>query len=230
MKAENLFIMDMEKENFGEKPAESSDNQFNNNKSTTLKEEQNNVSEDKEKEILEDAERENYAEQSEELTEDGPHSSESEAPGDETDALKAEVEEAKDKYLRLYSEFENFRRRTAKERLELVKTANEDLVVSLLPVLDDFGRATKSTGQEDLETVKEGVQLIFNKFSKALEQKGLKGMGDLKGKDFDAELHEAITQIPAPEESLKGKIVDVIENGYYLNDKVIRYAKVVIGA
>lgn len=150
---------------------------------------------------------------------------------DELAALKAELEEAKDKYIRLYSEFENFRRRNAKERMDLIKTANEDLVSALLPVLDDFERAAQAMeSQEDLKSMKEGIELIYNKLNKSLEQKGLKPMGDLKGEVFDADLHEAITHTPAPEESLKGKIVDVIENGYYLNEKVIRYAKVVIGA
>lgn len=149
---------------------------------------------------------------------------------DEATALKAELEETKDKYIRLYSEFENFRRRNAKERLELIKTANEELVTALLPVLDDFERATQAMSSQDVKAVQEGIELIFNKLNKSLEQKGLKPMGDLKGKEFDADLHEAITHTPAPEESLKGKIVDVIENGYYLNDKVVRYAKVVIGA
>lgn len=177
---------------------------------------------DKESTVLNEAE-ENVA------SVEGEDTNQEQAEVDEAIALKAELEESKDKYLRLYSEFENFRRRNAKERLELIKTANEELVTALLPVLDDFERATKAMG-EDVKAVKEGVELIYNKLNKSLEQKGLKPMGDLIGKEFDADLHEAITHTPAPEESLKGKIVDVIENGYYLNDKVIRYAKVIIGA
>lgn len=217
----------MEKEKFDERSVENKDERFN-NESTTLKEEQENVAESKEKDILEDSSEENYAEQAEDLKEEEQTTEE---PQDEVAQLKGEIEEAKDKYLRLYSEFENYRRRTAKERLELIKTANEDLVIALLPVLDDFNRATQAMGdQEDTKSIKEGIQLIYSKFSKALENKGLKPMGDLKGEAFDAEVHDAITQIPAPEEKLKGKIVDVIENGYYLNEKVIRYAKVVIGA
>lgn len=147
------------------------------------------------------------------------------------DELKQELAEAKDKYLRLYSEFENFRRRTAKEKLELVGTANEGLMHSLLPILDDFERADKSY-KEDMQVtaMKEGIDLIYSKFKNALEQKGIKKIEVEKGSDFDTELHEAITQIPAPEEELKGKIVDVIENGYLLSDKVIRFAKVVTGA
>lgn len=154
--------------------------------------------------------------------------------GEELEKLRNELNESKDKYLRLYSEFENFRRRTAKERLDLIKTAHEDLVVSLLPVLDDFERAQKSFAvnkeNEDIKSTIEGFQLIHNKFNKLMEQKGLKPMPDKPGIDFDPEIHEAITKIPAPEEKLKGKVVDVVEKGYYLNDKVIRFAKVVIGS
>lgn len=147
------------------------------------------------------------------------------------DQLRAELDESKDKHLRLYSEFENFRRRTAKEKLELVGTANERLLESLLPVLDDFERADKSFDEKmDIKTMKEGIDLIFNKFKNALDQKGVKKMDVDKGSDFDPEFHEAITQIPAPEKSLKGKVVDVIENGYLLSDKVIRFAKVVTGS
>jgi molecular chaperone GrpE len=136
--------------------------------------------------------------------------------------------EAKDKYLRLYSEFENFRRRTSKEKLEMIQVANEQLVVSLLPVMDDFERAEKAfQGTESKEL--EGFMLIYNKFKKTLEQNGVKPMDIKPGADFDADVHEAITQVPAPEEKLKGKIVDVVERGYVLNDKVIRYAKVVVG-
>ncbi|MDQ3395258.1 MAG: nucleotide exchange factor GrpE [Bacteroidota bacterium] len=152
----------------------------------------------------------------------------------EVKKIKGELDESKDKYIRLYSEFENFRRRTAKERLELVKTANEDLVVALLPVLDDFERAKKSFGNNkekgDIKATIEGFQLIQNKFYKIMEQKGLKPMPDNPGIDFDPEVHEAITKIPAPDDKLKGKVVDVVEKGYLLNDKVIRFAKVVIGS
>lgn len=145
--------------------------------------------------------------------------------------LQAEVAEAKDKYLRLYSEFENFRRRNAKERLELVKTASSDLIEQLLPVLDDFERAREANqSQEDPEAIKEGFDLIHNKLFKSLEAKGLKVMDTAKGTDFDTEMHEAVTQFPVEEEPLKGKIIDTAEKGYYLGEKVIRFAKVVIGA
>lgn len=147
------------------------------------------------------------------------------------DKLKAEVKEAQDKYLRLYSEFENFRRRTSKEKLELISNANENLLQALLPVVDDFERAEKSMTEEaDVKSVKEGVDLVFTKLKGILEAKGVKEVEAVAGGDFDLERHEAITQIPAPTDDLKGKIVDVVEKGYQLNDKVIRFAKVVTGA
>jgi len=140
-----------------------------------------------------------------------------------------DLSDAKDKYLRLYSEFENFRRRTAKEKLELIQTASEKLVVSLLPILDDFERAEKAfQGTESKEL--EGFLLIYNKYKKVLDQAGVKPMDLKAGSDFNADLQEAITQIPAPDEKLKGKVVDVVEKGYLLNEKVIRFAKVVIGS
>lgn len=144
--------------------------------------------------------------------------------------LEGQVAEAKDKYLRLYSEFENFRRRTSKEKLDLISTANKDLMSDLLPVLDDFARAM-SAAKDDKEgkNFKEGVELIQNKLSKVLSNKGLKKMEVKKGDKFDDEKHEAITQIPA-EKKLEGKIVDVIEAGYYLGETVVRFAKVVVGA
>lgn len=148
---------------------------------------------------------------------------------DETDKLRQELAEAKDKYLRLAAEFENFRRRTAKERIELVQTAGKDVIQSLLEILDDSDRAMKQLEtSEDLATIKEGISLVFNKLHSALQQKGLKVM-DSKGQDFDPDMHEAITEIPAPTPDMAGKIIDVIQPGYYLNDKLIRYAKVVVG-
>lgn len=144
--------------------------------------------------------------------------------------LEIELAESKDKFLRLYSEFENFRRRNAKERLELVKNASEELISDLLPIMDDFERAEKSyEDQAENESLKEGFSLIKNKFEKTLTNKGLKAMDSEPGIEFDPEIHEAITKIPAPDEKLKGKVVDVVEKGYLLNDKVVRFAKVVIG-
>jgi len=146
--------------------------------------------------------------------------------------LKAELSEMKDKFLRLYSEFENYRRRTAREKMELVSTANEDLMIELLPVIDDFERAITAfeSNNGDVDTMKEGVVLIYNKLRNVAEKKGLKNMNIEPGDDFNSELHDAISHIPAPEEKFKGKIIDTVEKGYYLNDKVIRFAKVVTGA
>jgi len=143
--------------------------------------------------------------------------------------LAQQLADTKDKYLRLYADFDNFRRRNAKEKLEMVKTANQDLIVSLLSILDDFERAKKNTAKTpENTTILEGIDLIYNKLFKLLEQKGLKAMQSI-GEAFDADLHEAITQIPAPSEDMKGKIVDEVEKGYVLDEKVIRFAKVVVG-
>lgn len=148
----------------------------------------------------------------------------------ESAKLAKENQELKDKYVRLYSEFDNFRRRTAKERLELVNSASQDLIQEILPVLDDFERSFKAENNSgDEEQKHAGSKLIYNKLLRMLTSRGLKPMDDLVGKDFDAEYHEAITQIPAPSEELKGKIVDVVEKGYTLAGKVVRFAKVVIG-
>jgi molecular chaperone GrpE len=147
-----------------------------------------------------------------------------------TDKLQGELAEQKEKFIRLYSEFENFRRRTAKEKLELIQTANEQLIKTLLPVIDDFDRAEKSFKDKSDDKELEGFFLIHNKFKKILEQSGVKLMDVKSGSDFNADLHEAITQIPAPDEKLKGKVVEVIESGYLLNEKVIRFAKVVVGS
>ena len=142
---------------------------------------------------------------------------------------KLELAEMKDKYLRLYADFENFRRRTAKERLELIGTANADTMKNILPVVDDFERAIKSfDATTEVKPLKEGVDLIYQKLYKTLESKGLKPMKTV-GLPFDAELHESIAQYPAPSPELKGMVVDEVEKGYFLNDKVIRYAKVVVG-
>jgi len=141
-----------------------------------------------------------------------------------------QIAELNDRFLRLYSEFDNYKRRTAKERLELYKTAGEDIIVSLLPVLDDFDRAMQAAeGSKDNKDVTKGIDLIKNKLMATLVQKGLEPMNSLDT-PFDTDNHEAITKIPAPKKKLKGKVVDVIEKGYLLNGKVIRHAKVVVGS
>jgi molecular chaperone GrpE len=167
-----------------------------------------------------------------------PESPETEAPaaenqGEESisneEKLMRERDEWKDKYMRLYAEFDNFRKRSAKERSEYIMYASADLMKELLPVLDDFERAMAANeSNPDPVLMKEGMMLIHNKFARAMDQKGLKGI-DSTHKPFDVDYHEAITKIPAPTEDLKGKVVDTIEKGYALHDKVIRYAKVVIG-
>lgn len=145
------------------------------------------------------------------------------------EVLQGKLDEINDKYIRLYSEFDNYRKRTQKEKVELHKTAGEDIFKTLLPVLDDFERALNSMQEaKEVSAVKEGVELIFSKLKNNLQQKGLTAM-ESKGETFDADIHEAVTNIPAPDESLKGKVVEELEKGYSLNGKVIRFAKVVVG-
>ena len=153
-----------------------------------------------------------------ELTEEG-----------EEEKLKMELAEAKDKYVRLVAEFDNFRKRNAKERVELIQTAGKDVIQSLLDVLDDSERAQKQLETTtDIAQIKEGITLVFNKLHQVLQHRGLKAM-ESKNQPFDADLHEAITEIPAPSEDMVGKVIDEVQKGYYLNDKLIRHAKVVVG-
>jgi molecular chaperone GrpE len=148
---------------------------------------------------------------------------------EENKNLKEQLSESQDKYLRLSAEFDNYRRRTLKERADLIKSAGEDILVKILPVIDDFERGMLFMEKtEDTNSVKDGINLIFNKFRDFLNQNGIKEIPAMEA-DFDTDLHEAITKIPTPDKKMKGKIVDVVEKGYTLNDKVIRFAKVVIG-
>lgn len=143
--------------------------------------------------------------------------------------LSEELQEQKDKYLRLVAEFDNFKKRNARERIELIQTAGKEVITSLLDVLDDCDRAEKQLqNSDDINQVREGVQLVFNKLRSTLQNKGLKQMESIHT-EFDVEKQEAITEIPAPSEDLKGKVIDEVQKGYYLNDKIIRFAKVVIG-
>ncbi len=152
------------------------------------------------------------------------------------DKLKEELKESQekiaelnDKYLRLYSEFDNYRKRTIKEKADIYKTAGEDVILSIISIIDDFERALKATADtEENRAHREGMELIYNKFKKALEQKGVEEIKAI-GEIFDTDLHEALTKVPAPSEDLKSKVLDVIEKGYTMNDKVIRFAKVVVG-
>jgi len=145
------------------------------------------------------------------------------------DKKQQELNEMRDKYLRLVAEFDNFKKRNAKERIELMQTANKEVINALLPVLDDADRAAKQLEtSQDINIVKDGVTLVFNKLRSTLQSKGLKAMESMHT-EFNADLHEAITEIPAPNEELKGKVMDELEKGYYLNDKLIRHARVVVG-
>lgn len=154
--------------------------------------------------------------------------SQDEAGAVETEEIQDPVQAEREKYLRLYSEFENFRRRTTKERLDWMQTASKELMVQMLPIVDDMERAIKSMQQANNSSAMEGMELIYKKMYSTLEKKGLKPM-NAQGETFDPEVHEAVTQFDAPSEDMKGKVIDVLEKGYFLNDKVIRFAKVVVG-
>lgn len=148
---------------------------------------------------------------------------------DQIEELGEKLQEVNDKYMRLSAEFDNYRKRTLKEKMELTKTAGEKILVNILPVMDNFERAIKSVDQAgDVEAIKEGIMHIYNNFGEFLKQNGISEI-EAANAEFDTDLHEALTKIPAPSEELKGKVVDCIEKGYKLNDKVIRYAKVVVG-
>jgi molecular chaperone GrpE len=148
---------------------------------------------------------------------------------EQLETAEAEIIELKDKHMRLQADFDNYRKRTLKERMELMKTANESFLISILPVIDDFDRALQTLDSvEEGSHAKDGVNLIYNKFQEFLKQNGVKEI-DAQGQNFDTDLHEAIVKIPAPTKSLKGKVVEVVQKGYSLNDKVIRFPKVVIG-
>ncbi len=147
----------------------------------------------------------------------------------EEDRLRADLEKEKDKFLRLFAEFENYKRRTSKERIELFKTANQEVITAMLPVLDDFDRALNEINKAKDKNLLKGVELIHNKFKETLRNKGLEAMDVKQGDSFDPDIHEAITQVPAPSDKLKGKIVDVVERGYKLGEKIVRFPKVVTG-
>ena len=172
---------------------------------------------------------EKLAEMERESAENQGDPSESSESTEKVAELQAVVSELKDKHLRLLAEFDNYKKRTMRERLELLNTASRDVMVSLLPILDDFDRAKKSADDPNNEEVfSEGVTMVYNRLYTILQNMGLKVMTST-GEPFDAELHEAITEIPVPDEKMKGKVVDTIEKGYMLHDKIIRHAKVVVG-
>jgi molecular chaperone GrpE len=169
-------------------------------------------------------------EPSEKLENDSETKHKEEKSIDELSKVSAELGEMKDKYLRLYAEFDNYRKRSIREREDLIKLAAQDTIKNILPTLDDLERAIKHTkpNSENNDSIIEGIQLIHDKLFKTLEQQGLKTM-DSDHQAFDPDLHEALTKVPAPTEEMKGKVIETIEKGYYLKDKIIRYAKVVVG-
>lgn len=175
------------------------------------------------------ADAENMSADQDVITDEGAIEPQKEESPSQEDVYKAQVKEIQEKYIRLMAEFDNFRKRSLKERTDLIKSAGEDILVNILPIMDDFERGlTAMETSQDVEAVKQGVLLIYNKFKDFLAQRGVKEI-DAAKQDFNVDLHEALTKIPAPAEDLKGKVVDVVQKGYCLNDKVIRYAKVVVG-
>jgi len=191
-------------------------------------------------EILNEIEMESRAEASDTIPEDNQTESEEgllskigfskkDKHKKEIKELNDKIHELNDKHLRLYAEFDNFKKRNAKERLELIHTAGQEVITSLLTIMDDFQRALRQMeSAKDVEAIREGVNLIFLKLFTTLEQRGLKAMVSI-GQEFNPGLHEAIAEVPAPSEDLKGKVIDEIEKGYFLNDKIIRFAKVIVG-
>lgn len=184
-----------------------------------------------EEELVENDRVQKETEESSKKVKESPEEREQQEEGtSETDRIKEDLKKEKDRYVRLFAEFENFKRRTAKERIDLFKTAGQEVIMAMLPVLDDFDRALselKKAGQDDHL---EGIELINSKLKETLRKQGLEVMHVKEGDPFDSDLHEAVTQIPAPQKKLKGKVVDVIQKGYTLGDKIIRYPKVVTGA
>ena len=164
-----------------------------------------------------------------EMENENSESVENQVEESEVDILNAELKKERDNFLRLFAEFENYKKRTSKERLELFSTANKELMTVLLPILDDFERGLSEIEKSSDPALLQGMQLIYNKFKNTLTQKGLKEIEVKQGDSFDADIHEAITQIPAPSKKLKGKIIDVIEKGYKLGDTIIRFPKVILG-
>ena len=169
-------------------------------------------------------------EQTDQVVEDNAEETAEEPTLSKEDQLEQDLQNEKDKFLRLFAEFENYKKRTTRERIELFKTASEEVMLAMLPVLDDFERALSHIEEDkEAEELRKGVLLIYQKLLTTLEQKGLSAIDVKQGDTFNADDHEAVTQIPAPHKKLKGKIIDVIEKGYTLGDKVIRFPKVVIG-
>jgi len=183
----------------------------------------------KEKEV-EKEQNENVSKKHDETVSEGSENqSDSSIKEEDGQTSEDKYDDLNNRFLRLYAEFENFRKRTNKERLDIINNANADLLKDMIPVIDDFERAiTNNEGSEDVVAIKEGFSLIYNKYKGILQTKGLKPM-DSKGEVFDPEVHEAVANMPTEDKKLKGKIIDDVEKGYFLNEKVLRYAKVVVG-
>jgi len=224
-----------------EKQQEQEQKQQTNNKQAQNKqaEEEKEQAEQTEKQESSQGEKQEEQKESEQKTEgkedkkskgkkkSGEKDKEKKEKKEKTDAEK--LAELNDKYLRLTAEYDNYRRRTLREKMELSKSAGEEILQSMLPVVDDFDRALESIDEsQDIEAVKEGIHLIYNKFKDVLGEKGVKEI-EAKEQEFDTDKHEAVSKIPAPSEDMKGKVVDVVQKGYYLNDKVLRFSKVVVG-
>lgn len=189
----------------------------------------NNSKKDQAKEVTLDPEEQKRADSQGEENSDKKKGDESDSSTEEEMVPKSKYDQLNDKLIRLAAEFDNFKKRTARERVDLLQTAAKDTIADLLPILDDFDRAKKLADDESSdESFSEGVQLVYQKLHSTLKKRGLKVM-ESDGEEFDAELHEALTEIPAPSDDLKGKVVDTIEKGYFLQDKIIRHAKVVVG-
>lgn len=181
----------------------------------------------KEEELQNEVQEETQAEAQQDAETDEP--AKEETPEDKIAALQAELEKSQKEYLFLMAEFDNYRKRTLKEKADLIKNGGEKAMLELLPVVDDFERAMGALEQSaDLESLKDGVKLIYNKFVKYLESQQVKPM-ESTGMEFDADIYEAVTTFPAPEESMKGKVIDTVQKGYTINEKVLRHAKVVVG-
>ena len=183
-------------------------------------------------EEMEDEPKKGQTEESTELNDDnmeGNNAMDKEDEISEEDKLREDLAKEKEKFLRLFAEFENYKRRTSKERMDLFKTAGQEVMVALLPIIDDFDRALKELSKSEDKEMFKGVELISNKFKETLKNKGLEQVEANPGDTFDAEVHDAITQIPAPDKKMKGKIIDVVEKGFKLGDRIIRHPKVVVG-
>lgn len=183
-----------------------------------------------EKTLQKEQEQEKVSAQQEDAQAETPEAFTEEEELSEVDKIKADLNKEKDRYVRLFAEFENFKRRTSKERIELFKTAGQEVITAMLPILDDFERALSELKKAGQDSHLEGIELIHSKLKETLRRQGLELMNVKEGDTFDADLHEAVTQIPAPDKKLKGKVIDVIQKGYTLGDKIIRYPKVITGA